>query len=250
MRNLTHVEGMSLAALREGIHWDFQSFPEYLDLLERRGVGPNVACFVGHSSVRTFVLGQDAPKRAANPEEIEAMRGDRGRRAQSRCMRFLHHDLLSAQRRERHPMPSRLADNAEMQALCGSLREVGRGVLMMTKGGNTPVPWIEELAASAGRPFVVAALLHSNMAPEATFEDLEQIGQARTRGHRLYGAVACTPLVFEFTMHEPYVFEGLVSWQPAMAAHGDEAVRIYSDPAFRAAVKTGALQARPSNVQR
>jgi len=237
MRNLTHVEGMSLAALREGIRWDFQSFPEYLDLLERRGVGPNVACFVGHSSVRTYVLGQDAAKRAANPEEVEAMRAIVVDALRAGACGFSTTTSYQHNGENGIPMPSRLAENAEMQALCGSLREVGRGVLMMTKGGNTPVPWIEELAASAGRPFVVAALLHSNMAPEATFEDLEQIGQARTRGRRLYGAVACTPLIFEFTMHEPYVFEGLVSWQPAMAAHGAEAVRIYSDPAFRAAVK-------------
>jgi N-acyl-D-aspartate/D-glutamate deacylase len=140
------------------------------------------------------------------------------------------------------PMPSRLADDAEMQALCGSLREVGRGVLMMTKAATTPVPWIEDLAARAGRPFVVAALLHSNVTPEATFEDLEHIGQACARGHRLYGAVACTPLKFEFTMHEPYVFEGLGSWAPAMSAHGDAARRLYRDPAFRAAVKAELAQ--------
>src|SRR5207344_1765478 len=70
MRNLTHVEGMSLEALRSGIDWNFETFPEYLDALERRGVGPNVACFVGHSSVRTFVLREEAATRAATTEEI------------------------------------------------------------------------------------------------------------------------------------------------------------------------------------
>jgi N-acyl-D-amino-acid deacylase len=73
MRNLTHVEGMSLDALRAGIRWDFESFPEYLAMLERRGVGPNVAAFVGHSSVRTFVMRVDAARRAARDDEIEAM---------------------------------------------------------------------------------------------------------------------------------------------------------------------------------
>ncbi|HEU5283406.1 MAG TPA: amidohydrolase family protein, partial [Burkholderiales bacterium] len=125
----------------------------------------------------------------------------------------------------------------EMQALCGGLRDVGRGVLMMTKAGTNPVSWIEDLAARAGRPFVIAALLHNNAAPESTFDDLEQIGQARTRGRRLYGAVSCTPLVFEFTMHEPYVFEGLAAWAPAMSAQGGEAVRLFRDAGFRAAVK-------------
>jgi N-acyl-D-amino-acid deacylase len=244
MRNLTHVEGMSLAALREGIRWEFESFPEYLDYLQRRGVGPNVACFVGHSSVRTFVLGEDAPKRPATAAEIQAMRDivvdgmKAGACGFSTTTSFQHNGENGI------PMPSRLADDAEMQALCGSLSDVGRGVLMMTKATTTPVPWIEDLAARAGRPFIVAALLHSNLAPEASFEDLKRIGQARARGHRLYGAVACTPLKFEFTMHEPYVFEGLASWAPAMRAHGDAARNLYRDPAFRAAVK--AELARPA----
>jgi N-acyl-D-aspartate/D-glutamate deacylase len=237
VRNLTHVEGMSLDALRAGIRWDFQTFPEYLDVLERRGVGPNVACFVGHSSVRTFVLGPDAPRRAATPAEIEAMGGIVVDAMRAGACGFSTTTSFQHNGENGIPMPSRLADEAEMQALCGSLREVGRGVLMITKGLQTPVPWLEELSARAGRPFVVAALLHSNLTPEATFEDLENIRQACARGRRLYGAVSCTPLKFEFTMHEPYVFEGLKAWQPAMTAQADAVLQIYRDPAFRAAVK-------------
>jgi len=237
MRNLTHVEGMSLAALREGIRWDFESFPEYLDAIERRGVGPNIACFVGHSSVRTFVLGADAPVRAATAAEIAAMREIVLRAMEAGACGFSTTTSQQHNGENGIPMPSRLADDTEMQALCGSLRESGRGVLMMTKAGTTPVPWIETLAARAGRPFVVAALLHNSVAPEQTFEELAQIGTARSHGQRLYGAVSCTPLVFDFTMHEPYVFEGLAAWKPAMTAHGVEAKRIYADPGFRAAVK-------------
>src|SRR6185295_4862899 len=74
MRNLTHVEGMSLDALRSGIDWNFETFPEYLDGLERRGVGPNVACFAGHSSIRTFVMREAATTRAATPDEVAEMR--------------------------------------------------------------------------------------------------------------------------------------------------------------------------------
>src|SRR5471030_3260314 len=70
MRNLTHVEGMSIDALRAGIRWDFESFAEYLAMIEGSGVGPNVAAFVGHSSLRTYVLGEDASRRAATPAEV------------------------------------------------------------------------------------------------------------------------------------------------------------------------------------
>ena len=74
LRNLTHVEGMSLEALRAGVRWEFETYPEFLDALERRGLVPNVASFVGHSSVRTYVLGKDATRRAATDAEITEMR--------------------------------------------------------------------------------------------------------------------------------------------------------------------------------
>ena len=58
LRNLTNVEGMSLDALRKGVIWDFETFPEYLDYLEKRGVGPNIAAYIGHSSVRVYAMGE------------------------------------------------------------------------------------------------------------------------------------------------------------------------------------------------
>ena len=237
MRNLTHVEGMSLDALRSGIEWDFETFPEYLDGLERRGVGPNVACFAGHSSVRTFVMREAATTRAATADEIAQMRRLVVQALEAGACGF------STTRSAQHngeagiPMPSRLADEQEMLALSGSLKDVGRGILMMTKAADTPMPFIEKLAHSAERPYLVAALLHSNLTPEATFEDLAHIAAARTRGNRLYGAVSPCPLTFEFTLHEPYVFEGLAAWQPLMKMDEAAMRKTLSDPAFRTAVK-------------
>jgi N-acyl-D-amino-acid deacylase len=237
MRNLTHVEGMSLDALRAGIEWDFESFPEYVGMLERQGVGPNVACFVGHSSVRTFVLRGDAAKRAATADEVAQMRRivveamEAGACGFSTTRSYQHNGEAGI------PMPSRLADEQEMLALSGALREGGKGLLMMTKASDTPIPWIESLAAAADRPYLVAALLHSNLTPEATFEDLALIAAARGRGRRMYGAVSPCPLNFEFTLHEPYVFEGLATWQPLMKMDEAQSKKMLADGAFRKQLK-------------
>jgi N-acyl-D-amino-acid deacylase len=51
-----------------------RGYPEYLGSLERRGLVPNVASFVGHSSVRTYVLGEEASQRKATDAEIAEMR--------------------------------------------------------------------------------------------------------------------------------------------------------------------------------
>ena len=238
MRNLTHVEGMSLAALERGIQWDFETFPQYLDAIERRGLGPNAAVFVGHSSVRTWVMGSEASSRAADAGEIAAMRELVVEAMRAGAVGFS--TTVSPQHNGESgiPMPSRLADDAEMRSLTGALAESGHGALMITKSPATPVPWLEELAAAAGRPFIVAALLHSNVSPEAVFEDLEHIASARARGRRLYGAVSACPLTFEFTFESPYVLEGLLAWKPAMAEHDPARYRalLAAEP-FRAAVR-------------
>ena len=50
MKNLTQVEGMSIEVLRQGIRWEFETVPEYFDMLERQGSAINIAGFVGHPS--------------------------------------------------------------------------------------------------------------------------------------------------------------------------------------------------------
>src|SRR3982074_1177637 len=74
MRNLTQVEGMSLEVLRSGIRWEFESVPQYLDMLERRGAALNIASFVGHSALRSYVMGEAATQRVATATEIAEMR--------------------------------------------------------------------------------------------------------------------------------------------------------------------------------
>jgi N-acyl-D-amino-acid deacylase len=63
MRNLAVVEGMDLDALRAGIDWRFQSFAEYMAMLRGRGPYMNLGVLIGHSAVRTAVMGDDASTR-------------------------------------------------------------------------------------------------------------------------------------------------------------------------------------------
>ncbi|HYM02422.1 MAG TPA: amidohydrolase family protein [Stellaceae bacterium] len=233
MRHLTHVEGMSLEVLRRGIAWEFETFPEYLALLERRGSLPNIAAFIGHSSLRTWVMGDDATERAATDDEVAAMRRLVAEALAAGAVGFATSTAPQHNGEGGKPMPSRLADETELRALTGVLGEAGRGVFMLTKGASTPVPFLETIAAATGRPVVIAALLHNATRPEATFDDLAAIAAAQARGHRLYGQVSCCPLTNDFTLRSPYPFEGLASWLPAMQAEGEALARVYADPAFR-----------------
>ena len=233
MRNLTHVEGMSLEVLRRGIRWEFESFPEYLALIERLGHVPNLAAFIGHSSLRTWVMGEAATRRAASAAEVAEMRRLVGEGMAAGAVGFATSTAPQHNGEGGTPMPSRLADEAELRALVGALGEAGRGVFMLTKGGGTGVPFLETLAAETGRPVVVAALLHNPTQPEAVFDELRHIAAAQSRGRRLYGQVSCCPLTNDFTLRSPYPFESLAAWLPAMQAEGEALKRVYADKEFR-----------------
>ena len=243
LRNLTHVEGMPLEALRAGVDWDFESYPEYLRLLERKGMVPNIASFVGHSSVRTFVLREDAAKRAATKAEVAQMKKLVADALQAGAVGFATSTLEQHNGENGIPMPSRLADEHEMLELTGALGEAGKGVFMLTKGMTTNVPWLEQIAQRNGRPVMIAALFVDPNDPRRVFDELEEISAARDRGRELWAHVSCFPLGMEFTLRHPYPLEALLAWRPAIEGGGFGAV---SAPAFGSA--HSAPRSRPRRV--
>ncbi len=247
MKNLTQVEGMSLEVLRQGIRWDFESIPEYFDMLERQGCAINVAAFVGHSSLRSYVMGEDAPRRAATREEVARMRELLLEGMRAGAAGFATSTSPAHNGDGGLPMPSRLADDDEMRTLVGALKDAGRGVFMLTKGGQTKIAFLEELAAACGRPFVVAALLHNSTNPRAVFQDLDEIRAANGRGRRMLGAISCCPLSMDFTMRSPYVLEGLESWQPALPLKGAAFKAKLAERAFRDGIR--AELSRPAHFR-
>jgi N-acyl-D-aspartate/D-glutamate deacylase len=123
MRNLTQVEGMSIDALREGIDWGFETFPEYLAQLRRAGSVANVAAYVGHSSVRTWVMGDDATRRAATADEVARMQAVVREAMAAGAVGFASSTSPAHNGEGGLPMPSRLAADDEM---AGARRRDGR----------------------------------------------------------------------------------------------------------------------------
>ena len=237
MRNLTQVEGMSLEVLKSGIDWGFETFAEYLGLLRSKGCVVNTAAYIGHSSVRTWVMGADASKREATEPEIEQMQTIVRDAMAAGAVGFASSTSPAHNGEGGLPMPSRLASDIEMMALIKAMGSQGKGVYMVTKGGQMPVPFLEDMARQSGRPVMIAALLHNSTNPEAVFKDLDNIASANTRGHLLIGQVSCCPLTMDFTLASPYPVEGLQSWKPALGLQGDALKAVLKDKAFRQSVR-------------
>ena len=237
MRNLTQVEGMSLDVLKSGIDWGFETFAEYLSMLRGKGCVVNTAAYIGHSSVRTWVMGADASKREATPAEIEQMQTIVRDAMAAGAVGFASSTSPAHNGEGGLPMPSRLASDFEMMALIKAMGERGTGVYMVTKGGQMPVPFLEDMAKQSGRPVMIAALLHNSTNPGAVFKDLDQIASANARGQRLIGQVSCCPLTMDFTLASAYPVEGLQSWKPALGLAGDALKAVLADSQFRQAVR-------------
>ncbi|MDK2755056.1 MAG: amidohydrolase family protein, partial [Gammaproteobacteria bacterium] len=239
LKNLTKVEGMPLDALLRGVNWEFETFGEYLDLLAARGVVPNVAALANHSCIRTYVMGIDASQRRATPAEIKAI-GDLLRDAMEAGAIGLGTSTLESHNGEGGvPMPSRFACDDEFREFARVLGEIGRGVFQITKGAATSIEFIEELSALSGRPVQVCPMLQDPGHPADVFDCMDAYAAATSRGRELYGQVTPFPEIMDFNLREPYPLESLSSWQPAMAASGDEdLMAVFRDLSFRERVKS------------
>ena len=232
-RNLAEVEGMSIAALEAGIDWSFEDFSDYLALLRRKGCYPNAGVFVGHSAVRTAVLGAEASERAATGDEIATMRGIVTEAMEAGAIGFATSTSINHNGDGGVPMPSRLAEDDEMRALVGVLGELGRGIFQLTVGPGMTVERLEGLAAETGRPVFMTAALHNETFPDRAIGMLEDAAAAQSRGNAVWAQVSCQPLSMDFSMRTAFPLQSLDSWEPLHGASDRDFLAIIASPEFR-----------------
>ena len=232
-RNLAEVEGMPVATLEAGIDWSFEEFPEYLALLRRKGCYPNAGVFVGHSAVRTTVLGAEASDRAATEDEIATMRGIVKEALEAGAIGFATSTSINHYGDGGVPMPSRLAEDDEMDALVGVLGELGRGVFQLTVGPSMTNERMEGLAAATGRPVFMTAALHNDTFPDRAIGMLEGAAAAQSRGNAVWAQVSCQPLSMDFSMRTAFPLQSLDAWEPLHTASDEEFLAIIGSEDFR-----------------
>jgi len=250
MRNLAVVEGMDLDALRTGIDWQFQSFGEYLDRLRRCGPYANLAVLVGHSAVRTAVMGPDASvrKEPTGPELTEMKRlvaeamneGAIGLGASY----SLNHSGWDGV-----PMPSTISDVSEFDALVGAMGGPGRGVVEISSGPSS-VATMEAVAARHGRRiFMSTALaLYNEQYPERAIGMFDSCAAAQARGNELYIQITCQPLSFDFTLASAYPFYAHPAFDSIKAYDREQLKTVFRDPSFRERFRTDLKTPLPGTV--
>jgi N-acyl-D-aspartate/D-glutamate deacylase len=233
-RTLQHVEDMSFDTLSVGVPWDeFETFPQYLEAVGRRGTALNYGCYVGHTATRLYVMGEDAYERAATAEELDRMQAVVAEAMAGGAIGFASSASPTHNGDQGRPVPSRVADLEELRHLLAPLRHAGRGVVALLPGGVIKNEEVFDLQREIGRPFTWTALLTIKGFPyhEGVIEAHDA---ARAEGVEVWPQVSCRPLVFQMNLAEPFTLNMRESFQQLMSKTRDERKEAYADPSWRA----------------
>ena len=185
------VEDIPGTALAEGITWDWESFPEYLDALERRRFTVDVGTQIAHGAVRAYVMGErGARNEPAGPNDIAAMRAIVKDALAAGALGFSTSRTIAHRAIDGEPVPGTYAAEDELFGIGAALGELGTGIFELAPAGVAgedmvapikEVDWMRRLSVAIGRP-VTFALLQISDAPELWRELLDESLRAAQRG--------------------------------------------------------------------
>jgi N-acyl-D-aspartate/D-glutamate deacylase len=238
MQTLEKVEGMSLEALQAGLgnDWPFETFPQYLDALEKRGSAINVAALFGHTPLRLYVMGEASTERAATADEIAAMKKLMRDAMEAGAIGFGTSVSVSHNGYAGKPVPSRQATVEEMDAMVSVMGEMKRGLMQITIGREFSTRHMAEVSRKYGVPVTWTALLSYLYGPGGHRKQLDLAAEQRKSGAMVIPQVSCRPLNFEFTFAEPFIFD-VMKFMNELAVKDSKTPgtrrRAYADPAWR-----------------
>ncbi len=230
---LQHVEDMSFDTLSVGVPWDeFETFTQYLNAVERRGAALNFSCYVGHTAVRMYVMGDDAYQRAATPDETARMQAVVAEAMEGGAIGFASSASPTHSGDSGRPVPSRVGDLEELRALLQPLRGRTRGVVALLPGGVISHEEVFALQREIGRPFTWTALL---TVPDYPYHEkvMADHDAAWAEGIEVWPQVSCRPLVFQMNLLEPFTLNMRPMFAALMGKSKEERIAAFRDPAWR-----------------
>lgn len=244
---LEKVEGMSAAALTTGLgeKWPFETFPEYLDTIEKLGTAINIGVLVGHTPTRLYVMGEEATEREATSDEIEQMRKIVDEALDAGALGFATSKSPTHVGFKGKPVPSRAASYEEIDALASTLQNRG-AVMQATAGKELWFDEYAELTKKYGMTISWTAMLAGMITPDSHLMQMQRSAELAEQGLPIYPQVTPRTLFFEFQFKEPFPFESLSVFKPVSSADFEGKKRLYADAEFRTAVKDKMDNMRPS----
>jgi N-acyl-D-amino-acid deacylase len=243
MWDLVNVEAIPFEVMQRGIDWQWETHAQYLDALQKRGLGINVASLAALTPLRHYVMGEESFERAATEDEIVAMQ--RLFREAIRAGAFgltttILNNHIGYQGR---PLACRNASRAELSALCQVLRQEGRGAVEIALTGTNigfvsddEYDLLEFLVNESQRPVTFLALFNKPGKPDSYLGAVEKI-KPILAWNKAVPQVTCRPLRIQFNMRNPFLFAIFTAWHRVFNKSAEEQMQIYADPGFRRAFR-------------
>ncbi len=234
------VEDIPGTALSEGIDWSWESFPEYLDALERMPRSVDVAAQIPHGAVRAYVMGQRGAKNEkATPEDVEQMAAIVKEGLEAGALGFTTSRTMLHRAKDGEVVPGTYADDPEVLGIGRMLGEVGHGVFEVASDlapEGDELRWMRRLGKETGRP-VSFACLQNPLDPDQWQRLLAAVDEDRAEGGCLTPQVAQRPagllLGWESTFH-PFILSP--AYWPVAELEPAERVARLRDPELKAAI--------------
>lgn len=192
--NLERAEDISREAMLAGIKWQWETYPEYLDVIDKLPKGMNYAGYVGHSALRTYVMGERAFEEKASEDDLRAMVANVQDAVKAGAIGFSTSRSPAHLRPDDRPVASRIADFEECRAIVNGMGEVGAGIfqLAMERGSEEYLHdfyrRLAALAQESGRP-VTFGSLNRREVPGAWKGLYEIIEESNRNGGRMFTQV-------------------------------------------------------------
>ena len=240
-RNLERAEDLSRDAMRAGIDWRWETFREYLGVLDELPKGINYGAYIGHSPLRTWAMGERAFSEQATPDELERMKREVQDALRAGAMGFSTSRTYNHITADDRPVASRIADWDEVRALVNAMGEVGGGVFELAseapgRSARRQQDYfgrLKDLAVESGCP-VTYGMPSIRVAPELwpAFYDLGD--EVAAAGGRLFVQAHSRSIstLLSFKSHTP--FDTWDVWRDVRNKPLDEQKALLEDPEMKA----------------
>ena len=230
------IEDIKEPTFDAAVPFSWESFPDYLEHI-RNGLGINVGALVGHSALRSYVMGTDAQARSATDSEIAEM-ATLLEQAMSAGALGLSSSYVDVDEQMR-PVPSRFADLREKISLCHAVRKSGRGVFQVVPNFLERERQLENIAelSEISRTTGILCSLQPVLASPTTKEVVAALETEKARGARIYGQVM--PRTFDLNVRlseTSMLLFGLPRWKEFLDAPVSERIAAFRDPVRRQAL--------------
>ena len=234
------VEDIPGTALAEGIKWGWESFPQYMDAVEKMKRAVDVGVQVPHGSVRAYVMGErGAHNEAATPEDIEKMAAVVRDGIRAGALGFTTSRTMLHRAKNKELVPGTFAGEDELLGIGRALGQAGHGVFEMASdmvGPDATMEWMVKLSAETGLP-ITFAIAQTDNGPHAYRNLLERVREFNRNGAHLAPQISARPtgllMGLESSLH-PFITHP--TYKTIAHLPIDERVAKMREPAMRAQI--------------